>query len=155
MASRLFVGNLNPRTTREQIERFFSSAGPKVAAVQVPLDRATSRPRGFAFVEFERRQDAENCMAVFDGRELGGQRLRVQWAREREDLADRWSPAQPVAGVEVVDFDPPDIDHTQDFQAHGPAGSDDYSRDRGRRVRGHGKHASDRRHRVGSRRRVD
>lgn len=150
MANRLFVGNLNPRTTREQVERFFASAGLRVAAVRLPVDQTTGQPRGFAFVDFEQRRDAENCLAVFDGRELGGQRLRVRWARERPDARStqpesEFSELEPVAARG-------DGAHESGFPY--PV-AEDYTRDRGRRTRRRGKHGSDRRHRIGVRRRID
>ena len=57
--------------------------GP-VADVVLPVDRATDRPRGFAFIEFERvRTSWSKAIEQLDGVELGGRTLRVSEARER------------------------------------------------------------------------
>jgi RNA recognition motif-containing protein len=51
--------------------------------VYLPVDRATGRPRGFAFVEFADQAAAEAAIEKFDGQELAGRTLRVNMAEER------------------------------------------------------------------------
>lgn len=45
--------------------------------VFLPTDRATGRPRGFAFVEFATSEGAAAAIERFDGAELGGRKLRI------------------------------------------------------------------------------
>ena len=80
--SRVFVGNLSYETSREELEAAFSRIGP-VTDVVLPVDRATDRPRGFAFVEFEDPSLVLTAIEQLDGKELGGRPLRVSEARER------------------------------------------------------------------------
>ena len=82
MGSKLFVGNLEFSTTKEQLEALFSEVG-SILDVFLPSDRATGRPRGFAFVEFSSEEEAANAIQRFDGYELGGRALRVNAAEER------------------------------------------------------------------------
>lgn len=82
MGSKLFVGNLDFSTTRGDLEALFSQVGP-LRDVFLPVDRATSRPRGFAFVEFESEEDANRAIARFNGHELSGRALRVNEAEQR------------------------------------------------------------------------
>ncbi len=82
MASKVFVGNLEFSTTREEIAALFGEAG-QVHDVFLPLDRATARPRGFAFVEFATPEEAAAAIERFDGHELGGRALRVNAAEDR------------------------------------------------------------------------
>ncbi len=49
----------------------------------LPADRATGRPRGFAFVEFVSPEAAQTAIDKFDGHELDGRRLRVNLAEDR------------------------------------------------------------------------
>lgn len=49
----------------------------------LPLDRATNKPRGFAFVEFASEEEAKRAIAVLDGKELGGRTLKANSADER------------------------------------------------------------------------
>lgn len=45
-------------------------------------DRYTRESRGFAFVRFYDKHDAEDAMDRMDGKELDGRELRVQMARQ-------------------------------------------------------------------------
>jgi RNA recognition motif-containing protein len=50
--------------------------------VNLPTDRVTGRPRGFAFVEFATPEEAAEAIEKFDGFELAGRRLRVNEATD-------------------------------------------------------------------------
>lgn len=65
-----------------ELRSLFSEAGT-VVEVFLPTDRATGRPRGFAFVEFEDSDAVAEAIEKFDGYELGGRHLRVNEAEER------------------------------------------------------------------------
>lgn len=82
MGSKIFVGNLDFATTKEQLETLFSEIGP-VKDAFLPQDRATGRPRGFAFIEFETSDQAEKAIEKFNGHELAGRPLRVNAAEDR------------------------------------------------------------------------
>ena len=56
--AKVFVGNLSFRTTKEELTEMLSAAGT-VVDVYMPADRATGKPRGFAFVEFATEAEAE------------------------------------------------------------------------------------------------
>jgi RNA recognition motif-containing protein len=154
MSTKLFVGNLSPKTTGEQLTRFFSSAG-LVASVRMPLDRQTGRARGFAFVEFSSKEQAEQALKVFDGRELGGNRLRVSMARPEggssPERSREFGGREARRGQQVGDS----LDLTAPEDWRPPRDDDPYAEDRGRRRHRHGKHGSDRRRRHGARRYVD
>ena len=83
MSSKVFVGNLEFSTTKDQLEELFGQVG-SIADVFLPSDRATGRPRGFAFVEFSSDEEAEEAIKRFDGYELGGRNLRVNAAEARQ-----------------------------------------------------------------------
>jgi RNA recognition motif-containing protein len=82
MASKVFVGNLDFKTTREEVEKLFAQAGP-IRDVFLPMDRETGRPRGFAFVEFESDEAAVQAIEKFNSYELSGRALRVNAAEDR------------------------------------------------------------------------
>jgi hypothetical protein len=82
MAAKIFVGNLDFKTTREEVETLFAQAGP-IRDVFLPVDRETGRPRGFAFVEFESEEAAKAAIERFNSHELSGRQLRVNAAEER------------------------------------------------------------------------
>lgn len=82
MTSKLFVGNLDFKATRQEVEDLFAEVG-EVEEVFLPTDRATGRPRGFAFVTFVNEDHAEEAIERFNGYELSGRELRVNAAEER------------------------------------------------------------------------
>ena len=76
------MGNLNYRTTKEDLVEFLSPAGEVVDAF-LPTDRETGRPRGFGFVTFASEDQARACIEQFHGKELGGRALNINAAEER------------------------------------------------------------------------
>ncbi|XP_072932204.1 serine/arginine-rich splicing factor 2 isoform X2 [Epargyreus clarus] len=76
----LKVDNLTYRTTPEDLRRVFERCG-EVGDIYIPRDRYTRESRGFAFVRFYDRRDAEDALDSLDGRMLDGRELRVQMAR--------------------------------------------------------------------------
>ena len=84
MAVRLFVGNLSYATTEADLRAYFGTVAPP-SQVVLPVDRETGRPRGFAFVEFQDRGQAEEVIKRFDAQPFQGRNLAVSEARARED----------------------------------------------------------------------
>ena len=82
IASKVFVGNLSYDTSQAELETLFAQAG-EVTEVFMPVDRATGRPRGFAFVEYSDPAAISEAITKFDGHELQGRVLKVNEARER------------------------------------------------------------------------
>ena len=82
IGNRVFVGNLSFSSTSNDVQTLLSEAGD-VSEVVIPTDRATGRPRGFAFVEFVTAEGAQEAIEKFDGHELDGRRLRVNAAEDR------------------------------------------------------------------------
>lgn len=68
------------RTTPEDLRRVFERCG-EVGDIYIPRDRHTRESRGFAFVRFYDKRDAEDALDAMDGRILDGRELRVQMAR--------------------------------------------------------------------------
>ena len=84
MAVRLFVGNLSYATTEADLRTYFGTVAAP-SQVVLPVDRDTGRPRGFAFVEFQDRANAEAAIQKFNGQPFNGRPLAVSEARARED----------------------------------------------------------------------
>jgi len=79
----LFVGNLPYQATEEDLRTHFAQVGKPTQIVR-PLDRETGRARGFAFVEYAERSEAEAAVKQFDGQLFMGRPLAVSEARARE-----------------------------------------------------------------------
>lgn len=84
MAVRLFVGNLSYTTTEADLRTHFGAIAPP-SQVVLPVDRETGRPRGFAFIEYLERSNAEQAIQRFNGQVFNGRPLAVSEARARED----------------------------------------------------------------------
>lgn len=82
MPSKVFVGNLDFNTTKEEVQALFSQIG-ELRDVFLPVDRESGRKRGFAFVEFSSDEDAAKAIEKFNGYQLGGRALRVNAAEDR------------------------------------------------------------------------
>lgn len=76
----LKVDNLSFRVTPDEIKPIFEKFG-EVGDVYIPRDRYSKDSRGFAFVRFYDRRDAEEAMARMDGHVMDGREMRVQLAR--------------------------------------------------------------------------
>lgn len=83
MSVRLFVGNLPYDATEDEIRDHFATAG-NVASVFIPVDRETGRKRGFAFVEFDTQEKAQEAIRLFNSQPFKGRALAVNEARARE-----------------------------------------------------------------------
>lgn len=77
----VFVGNLSFKASPEELRELFAPYG-EVRSVRIMKDRATRRPRGFAFVEMGEPQ-ATKAIKGLDGREFMGRSLRVNAGVER------------------------------------------------------------------------
>jgi RNA recognition motif-containing protein len=82
ISRKVFAGNLSFDISNEDLIELFSAVGP-VTDVSMPVDRATGRKRGFAFVEFESEEDAAKAIEALNGKDLAGRPLRVDEAKER------------------------------------------------------------------------
>lgn len=84
MAVRLFVGNMPYGATEADLRAHFAPVGDP-SQVVIPVDRETGRPRGFAFVEYLDRAQAEAAVERFNQQPFMGRSLAVSEARPREE----------------------------------------------------------------------
>ncbi|XP_023342635.1 serine/arginine-rich splicing factor 2 [Eurytemora carolleeae] len=76
----LKVDGLSHRTNLEDLESLFDKYG-KVGDVYIPKDYRTKENRGFGFVRYFNKDDAEDAIDALDGRKFDGRELSVQYAR--------------------------------------------------------------------------
>src|SRR5215471_12811651 len=84
MNTKLFVGNLSFNTTENDLQDAFAAHGV-VTEANLMTDRATGRPRGFAFVTMSTPEEAQKAISAMNGKDLGGRALTVNVARPREE----------------------------------------------------------------------
>ena len=102
MAVRLFVGNLPYDVTEAELRAHFAAIGP-LSYLSLATDRDTGKPRGFAFVEFSARADAEDAMRRLNHQAFKGRPLEVNEARARDAHAPPSAPRPPVAADPSTD----------------------------------------------------
>jgi len=81
-AVKLYVGNLNYRTTEDKLKELFSQYG-EVTSVNV------LQGRGFGFVEMGTPEGAQDAKAKLNGTEFDGRRIIVNDARPRTERSER------------------------------------------------------------------
>jgi len=84
METKLYIGNMSPSTTEEDLRTMFSEAGT-VGTVDVIMDRATGKSKGFAFVMMGNQEEAEKAITLFNAKEVNSRMLKVNISRPRED----------------------------------------------------------------------
>lgn len=93
MPVRLFVGNLPYSATEAALREHFAAVGA-LSYIYLPTDRETGKPRGFAFIEFNDRQQAEEAVRRFNNQLFMGRPMAVNEARERDDRPQSSPPAR-------------------------------------------------------------
>ncbi len=88
MAMKLYVGNLNFKTSGEDLQELFGQVGT-VESASVVEDRETGRSRGFGFVEMSSAEEGAKAIEQFNGKDFNGRNLTVNEARPREDRGGR------------------------------------------------------------------
>uniref|UniRef100_A0ACD5YXJ3 Uncharacterized protein n=1 Tax=Avena sativa TaxID=4498 RepID=A0ACD5YXJ3_AVESA len=76
------VTNLSEDTREPDVLELFSTFG-LVSRVYVALDQRTGSSRGFGFVNFVRREDAEKAISKLNGYGYDNLILHVEWATPR------------------------------------------------------------------------
>ncbi|MBI5016299.1 MAG: hypothetical protein HZB55_12535 [Deltaproteobacteria bacterium] len=105
MSIQLYVGNLAYDVTEEELTELFSAAGSP-SRVRLPTDRETGKPRGFGFVEFSDRTQAEDAIRRHDKTLFKGRPLAVNEARPREEGSSARAPAPPRFNDGPGEFSP-------------------------------------------------
>lgn len=75
---KLFVAGLPDSISETVLRQLFEAAGGTVVDVSLPRDRATGRPRGFAFVTLSSEQQARQARDALDGSVQAGRAVSVR-----------------------------------------------------------------------------
>lgn len=78
--SKIYVGNIQWKTTEEDLKELFNPYGT-VTSAQVIKDRDTGRSRGFGFVKMETEDQTKEAINGLNGKELNGRTLVINEAR--------------------------------------------------------------------------
>ncbi|CAB1322168.1 unnamed protein product [Coregonus sp. 'balchen'] len=78
----VFVGDLSPEITTDDVKAAFGPFG-RISDARVVKDIATGKSKGYGFVSFFNKWDAENAIQQMGGQWLGGRQIRTNWATRK------------------------------------------------------------------------
>ena len=78
----IFVGDLSNEVNDEVLNKAFSAFGT-ISEARVMWDMKTGRSRGYGFVAYRDRTDAEKALSSMDGEWLGSRAIRCNWANQK------------------------------------------------------------------------
>jgi len=74
----LFVGNLPYDFRERDVGEIFDRCG-RIRNIKVGMNHRTGESKGYCFVDFENRRDAEDAYDRYQGYDIEGRRLRIDW----------------------------------------------------------------------------
>ncbi|KPL93610.1 nucleolysin TIAR-like protein [Sarcoptes scabiei] len=78
----IFVGDLSSEIETQQLRDAFSVFGD-ISDCRVVRDSSTLKSKGYGFVSFVKKRDAENAIANMNGQWLGHRPIRTNWATRK------------------------------------------------------------------------
>jgi len=91
----LFITKMNYNTTEHKLKREFEIYGP-IKKVRIVTDQ-NGKPRGYAFIEFEKERDMRAACKEGDGKKIDGRRVLVDVERGRTMRG--WRPRKLGGGL--------------------------------------------------------
>ncbi|KAI0724373.1 hypothetical protein C8T65DRAFT_626269 [Cerioporus squamosus] len=78
----VFVGDLSPEVNDDVLAKAFSAFGT-LSDARVMWDMNSGKSRGYGFLAFRDKTDAEQAIATMNGEWLGSRAIRVNWANQK------------------------------------------------------------------------
>ncbi|GAA6018383.1 hypothetical protein JCM11491_005953 [Sporobolomyces phaffii] len=82
----LFVGDLSPEINDQVLTKAFAVFG-SLSDARVMWDMNTGKSRGYGFLAYRDRTDAEQAIAAMNGEWLGSRAIRCNWANQKNNGA--------------------------------------------------------------------
>ena len=90
----VFVGDLAPEVDDSTLKRAFEKFA-SMSDARIMWDNAAQRSRGYGFVAFKERIDAENAIMAMNGEQIAGKPVRCNWASQKSYSNTAVSSSQP------------------------------------------------------------
>ncbi|KZP32331.1 RNA-binding domain-containing protein [Athelia psychrophila] len=97
----VFVGDLSPEVSDDVLAKAFSAFGT-MSDARVMWDMNSGKSRGYGFLAFRDKTDAEQAIATMNGEWLGSRAIRVNWANQKTQGAAAGAPVsapRPGGGI--------------------------------------------------------
>ena len=78
----IYIGNLSPETTEDDLRQAFEPFG-EIVNVNIVRDRATGQSRGFGFVAMPSESQAKTAITEMNGKDLQGNTISVEAGRTK------------------------------------------------------------------------
>lgn len=99
----IFVGDLSPDIENHQLREAFAPFG-EISDCKIVRESQSNKSKGYAFISFVRKEDAENAIQSMNGQWLGTKAIRTNWAT-RKPLAPYGSNVDTRVGHKPLSYD--------------------------------------------------
>jgi len=102
----IFVGDLSPEIETQTLREAFLPFG-EISDCRVVRDPQTLKSKGYGFVSFMKKVEAENAIALMNGQWLGSRSIRTNWATRKPPANRNDANAKPLTFDEVYNQSSP------------------------------------------------
>uniref|UniRef100_UPI00358E6C9B nucleolysin TIAR-like isoform X2 n=1 Tax=Myxine glutinosa TaxID=7769 RepID=UPI00358E6C9B len=95
----VFVGDLSPEISTDDLRQAFAPFG-KISDARVVKDLATGKSKGYGFVSFFQKLDAERAIQNMGGQWLGARPIRTNWATRKPQ-----APKNPPENTKTLSYE--------------------------------------------------
>ncbi|KAI9337155.1 putative polyadenylated RNA protein [Zopfochytrium polystomum] len=116
----IFVGDLSPEINDQALAKAFSHF-TSMSEARVMWDSVSRKSRGYGFVSFREKPDADQAIVTMNGQWLGARQIRVNWANHKtqSNSAPATQAGNPMGGG-GVGGGKPDMQNYQSVVAQTP-----------------------------------
>ncbi|KAJ2326965.1 E3 ubiquitin-protein ligase pub1 [Coemansia sp. RSA 2681] len=94
----IFVGDLSAEVNDQVLAKAFA-VYPTVSDARVMWDMTSGKSRGYGFVAFRDRADAEKAIGQMNGEWLGSRAIRVNWANQKAAYSNKFTKHNSAASL--------------------------------------------------------
>ncbi|XP_069961604.1 cytotoxic granule associated RNA binding protein TIA1 isoform X1 [Bactrocera oleae] len=102
----IFVGDLSAEIETQQLKDAFTPFG-EISDCRVVRDPQTLKSKGYGFVSFVKKSEAENAITAMNGQWLGSRSIRTNWATRKPPATKLDVNAKPLTFDEVYNQSSP------------------------------------------------
>nr|XP_040576672.1 nucleolysin TIA-1-like [Lepeophtheirus salmonis] len=102
----IFVGDLSPEIETQTLREAFAPFG-EISDCRVVRDPQTLKSKGYGFVSFTKKVEAESAITVMNGQWLGSRSIRTNWATRKPPTNRTEVNAKPLTFDEVYNQSSP------------------------------------------------
>ncbi|XP_045482918.1 nucleolysin TIA-1 isoform X6 [Harmonia axyridis] len=102
----IFVGDLSPEIETQTLKEAFAAFG-EISDCRVVRDPQTLKSKGYGFVSFIKKSEAESAIAAMNGQWLGSRSIRTNWATRKPPAPKNEVNSKPLTFDEVYNQSSP------------------------------------------------